>query len=111
MVHDLKSGYHHVRMAPDAWSLLGFELHGQTYAFTCLPFGLSQTPWAFTQVLRSSQPAAARRWRMRLLYAFACAAREAAAACSASAAWCAPRLAQRLLYRPTRMSVLQQQWQ
>ena len=51
---DLLSGYHHCRQHADTWGLLGFELDGKLYCFTCLPFGLSQAPWAFTQVQRCS---------------------------------------------------------
>lgn len=53
VVDDLKAGYHHARQAAECWSLLGFQLVGQLYCFTCLPFGVSQAPWALTQVLRA----------------------------------------------------------
>ena len=52
IIDDLKSGYHHARMAPGTWGYLGFEIDGELYVFTCLPFGVSQAPWAFTQVLQ-----------------------------------------------------------
>jgi hypothetical protein len=50
---DQKAGYHHVYMAPESWGLLGAELDGQMYVFACLPFGLSQAPWAFTKLMRA----------------------------------------------------------
>jgi hypothetical protein len=49
---DLAAGYHHVFMAPAFWGLLGFQLDGRIYVYVCLPFGLSQAPWAFTRLLK-----------------------------------------------------------
>ena len=51
IVDDLRAGYQHLRLAAEYWGLLGFELDGELYVFTCLPFGLSQAPYLFTQVL------------------------------------------------------------
>ena len=53
VVDDQHSGYHHARMAAQHWGLLGFELDGQLYVFTCLPFGLSQAPWVFTAIMQA----------------------------------------------------------
>ena len=52
-VLDFKAGYHHLLVHPKHWGLLGFQLRGQFYVFTSLPFGLSQAPWVFTQLMRS----------------------------------------------------------
>lgn len=49
---DLKSGFHHVDMAEEAWPYLGFEWEGKHYVFTQLPFGLATAPWAFTKISR-----------------------------------------------------------
>jgi hypothetical protein len=49
---DLKAGYHHAFMSVSTWALLGFALEDQFYVFACLPFGLSQAPWAFTKLLQ-----------------------------------------------------------
>lgn len=49
---DLRAGYHHVPLAANMWPLLGFQLDGQFYVFSCLPFGLSQAPYVFTRVMQ-----------------------------------------------------------
>lgn len=49
---DLKSGFHHLDMAEEAWQYLGFEWRGKHYVFTQLPFGLATAPWAFTKLSR-----------------------------------------------------------
>ena len=45
VVDNLRAGYHHVRLAADYWGLLGFEIEGELYVFTCVPFGLSRAPY------------------------------------------------------------------
>lgn len=52
---DLKSGYHHIDMHPDAWPYLGFEWRGQFFRFVQLPFGLAPACWVFTKVTRELQ--------------------------------------------------------
>ena len=52
---DLKSGYHHITIAPCHWKYLGFQwenVHGKTqyFVFCVLPFGLSTAPYIFTKV-------------------------------------------------------------
>ena len=42
---DFKSGYHHIPMAKEDWTYLGFEFEGKYYVFTVLPFGLSTACW------------------------------------------------------------------
>lgn len=48
---DLLSGYYQMWMHPDHWGLLGFELDNEWFVFKCPPFGGSQCPWLFEQVL------------------------------------------------------------
>lgn len=50
-VLDLKAGYHHLLVAREHWTFLGFELDGQLYVFSALPFGISQAPEAFTRLM------------------------------------------------------------
>ena len=49
---DLKSGYHHVDIAPPHCKYLGFAWEGHFYVFTVLPFGLSSACYMFTKLLR-----------------------------------------------------------
>jgi hypothetical protein len=49
---DLKSGFWHIPLAPDAQQYVAFSWRGQYYCFCRLPFGLASSPWAFTKVLR-----------------------------------------------------------
>jgi hypothetical protein len=56
---DLKAGYHHVDMHPEAVPYLAFKWAGVIYAFTSLPFGLATAPWAFTKITRLL----VKRWR------------------------------------------------
>ena len=53
---DLKSGYHHVDIAPVCQTFLGFSWVYQGklrhFVFTVLPFGLSSAPYIFTKLLR-----------------------------------------------------------
>ena len=49
---DLSDAYFHVPIAKESQKWLQFEWHGQTYRYTCLPFGLQAAPRIFTKVLR-----------------------------------------------------------
>ncbi|XP_040266255.1 uncharacterized protein LOC120980933 [Bufo bufo] len=48
---DLKDAYL-VPLAAHSRDLLRFLWRGETWRFTCLPFGLSSAPWCFTKLLR-----------------------------------------------------------
>ena len=49
---DLKDAYFSVPVAKDAYTFLGFSFEGIIYCFTCLCFGLSSAPRAFTKMLK-----------------------------------------------------------
>ena len=55
---DLKSGYHHIDIAQEHQTFLGFSWRDPGsikeifYVFTVLPFGLSSAPYVFTKVLK-----------------------------------------------------------
>ena len=49
---DLKSGYHHINIAPEHRRFLCFSWGGRFYSFNVLPFGLSSAPYVFTKVVR-----------------------------------------------------------
>ena len=49
---DLKDAYFTIPIHRDHWRYLRFRLKGSMYEFTCLPFGLSQSPRVFTKVLK-----------------------------------------------------------
>ena len=53
---DLRKGYHHVSIAPEYQTFLGFswKIEGKKkyFVFTVLPFGLSTAPMVFTKLLR-----------------------------------------------------------
>jgi hypothetical protein len=49
---DLSKGYHHLDIAHEFWTYLGFEWAGKYYVYTCLPFGLAPACWAFTKLTR-----------------------------------------------------------
>jgi hypothetical protein len=49
---DLKSGYHHIDVAPDHWQFLGFEWQGHFYVFCQIPFGLATACFVFTKVMK-----------------------------------------------------------
>ena len=49
---DLKDAYFTVPIHRDHWKFLRFVVDQVHYQFTCLPFGLSCAPWAFTKVLK-----------------------------------------------------------
>ena len=52
---DLRKGYHHVSMAPEHQTYLGFswKINGRKkyFVFIVLPFGLSTAPMLFTKIL------------------------------------------------------------
>lgn len=54
---DMKSGYHHIPIAPEHQKFLGFSWDFGTgpryFTFRVLPFGLSVAPWLFTKLMRS----------------------------------------------------------
>jgi len=61
---DLKSGYHHVDIAPDHHQYLGFSWEYENgvrryFTFSVLPFGLSTACFCFTKLLRPL----VKRWR------------------------------------------------
>ena len=49
---DLCSGYHHIDIAAEFHTYLGFQWEGDYFCFTVLPFGLSSAPFIFTKCLR-----------------------------------------------------------
>ena len=55
---DLKNGYHHIDIAQEHQTFLGFSWRAPDsinkifYIFTVLPFGLSSAPYVFTKVLK-----------------------------------------------------------
>jgi hypothetical protein len=49
---DLKSGYHHVDVAPEFWQYLGFEWQGKYNVFCQLPFGLPTACFVFTKFMK-----------------------------------------------------------
>ena len=49
---DLKDAYFTVPINRDHWKFLRFMVDQVRYQFTCLQFGLSCAPWAFTKVLK-----------------------------------------------------------
>lgn len=51
-VWDHKSGYFHIRLAPDTQGMFGFELDGIYYVYTVLPFGWSVSPYVYQTVSR-----------------------------------------------------------
>ena len=64
---DLKSGYHHVEIASEHQTFLGFswkfhQAEGcQYFAFSILPFGLSTAPYIFTKCV----PPLEKYWRLQ----------------------------------------------
>ena len=52
LVIDLQDAYLHVPVAESDQCWLRFQLQGQSYAWTCLPFGLSTSPRVFTMITR-----------------------------------------------------------
>lgn len=51
---DVKAGYHHVMLQPEAWTYVGLEFEGEFYVHAALPFGLSVSPERFTRLMRLS---------------------------------------------------------
>ena len=49
---DIKSGYHHITIAPESRRFLAFEFQGTIYRWKVLPFGLATAPYVFVKVLR-----------------------------------------------------------
>jgi hypothetical protein len=49
---DIKEGYHHVKIHPESWDLLAIEWKGKKYVNTVLPFGLAESPYIFTKVVK-----------------------------------------------------------
>jgi len=55
---DLKSGYHHIAIAQEHQTFLGFSWRALDsikeifYVFTVFPFSLSSAPYVFTKVLK-----------------------------------------------------------
>ena len=49
---DLKDNYFMIPVTTDHRKLLQFKWIGETYQFTCLPFGLSLAPWVFTKTTK-----------------------------------------------------------
>ena len=49
---DLKDAYFMVPVHQKHQHLTRFMWKGRAYQFTCLPFGLSSAPWAFTKITR-----------------------------------------------------------
>jgi Reverse transcriptase (RNA-dependent DNA polymerase) len=49
---DLKDAYMTVPIWKGHQKFLQFIWKGKTFQFTCLPFGLSASPWAFTKILK-----------------------------------------------------------
>ena len=50
---DLESGYHHIGIHSNSVQYLGFELNGEYFYCTALPFGLATAPRIFTKVMRA----------------------------------------------------------
>ena len=48
---DLRSGYHHAYLSPEAASMCGFEWEGTTCVFKALPFGISSACRDFTDLM------------------------------------------------------------
>ena len=50
---DLKDAFHQLRLEREEWPLTAFEADGQLWEFTCVPFGLRNSPAAFNRALRN----------------------------------------------------------
>ena len=49
---DLKDAYYTIPVNASHLKFLRFTWKGESFQFTCMPFGLSSAPWAFTKVLK-----------------------------------------------------------
>ena len=63
---DLKDAYFTVPVHPDHQCYLRFSTEGVNYQFTCLPFGLTCAPWAFTKIMKAVV-ALLRSWGTRMV--------------------------------------------
>ena len=61
--YDLKSGYCDVGLHPLIRRFVGIKWKWVYYVYTCLPFGISTTPWAFSKVMREMAGMYGRRCR------------------------------------------------
>ena len=61
LTYDLSKGYHHIDIAEEFVTYLGFQWQDQYYVFTSLPFGLAPACWAFTKLTRELL----NKWRRR----------------------------------------------
>jgi Reverse transcriptase (RNA-dependent DNA polymerase) len=48
---DLSQAFYHLHIAEESRKYFGFQFEGNFYRFTCLPFGCSISPYAFTRVM------------------------------------------------------------
>ena len=64
---DFKAGYHHWLLAPEHWTYVGVQWEGQIYVHAALPFGISQAPRIFTQIVQTMY-APLRRWHLPVTY-------------------------------------------
>ena len=49
---DLKAAFHQFQLDPKEWYLTAFEADGRLWEFTCIPFGLRNSPAVFNRALR-----------------------------------------------------------
>ena len=49
---DLKAAFYQFRLDPKEWYLTAFEADGRLWEFTCIPFGLRNSPATFNRALR-----------------------------------------------------------
>jgi uncharacterized membrane protein YgcG len=65
---DLKDAYLTVPIHPSHQRFLQLQWQGRLYQFTCLPFGLSSAPWAFTKLLKPVVAFLRRRGSRLIIY-------------------------------------------
>ena len=63
---DLSSAYYHVKIAPEDQKYMGFTYAGRFFVWTCLPFGLRTSPWAFTKLTRFCERHIRRKFNLPL---------------------------------------------